>query len=76
MARKLHRAGGGLPGRINEEADRWLHKNLKSEKITGRENAPVGKTLRSKCIGPLTVLGNRLSFVVDVLLNRSTDPGR
>ena len=76
MARKLHRAGGGLPGRINEEADRWLHKNLKSEKITGRENAPVGKTLRSKCIGPLTVLGNRLSFVVGVLLNRSGDPGR
>jgi type II secretory pathway predicted ATPase ExeA len=76
MARKLHRAGGGLPGRINAEADRWLHKHLKSEKITGRETAPVAKTFRSKCIGPLTVLGNRLSLVVGVLLNRSAHPGR
>jgi type II secretory pathway predicted ATPase ExeA len=76
MARKLHRAGGGLPGRINEEADRWLHKKMMNEKLTGRETAPAVKTLRSKCIGPLTVLGNRLSFVVGVLLNRSVDPGR
>ena len=76
IARKLHRAGGGLPGRINEEADRWLRKNLKNDKLTGREVAPVVKTIRSKCIGPLTVLGNRLSFVVGVLLNRSGDPGR
>jgi type II secretory pathway predicted ATPase ExeA len=76
MARKLHRAGGGLPGRINEEADRWLHKKMMNEKLTGRETAPAVKTLRSKCIAPLTVLGNRLSFVVGVLLNRSVDPGR
>jgi DamX protein len=76
MARKLHRAGGGLPGRINEEADRWLHKKLKNEKFPYRETASVVKTLRSKCIGPLTVLGNRLSLVVDVLLNRSVGPGR
>lgn len=76
MARKLHRVGGGLPGRINEEADRWLHKKLKNEKFPCRETASVVKTLRSKCIGPLTVLGNRLSLVVGVLLNRSVGPGR
>jgi len=76
MARKLHRAGGGLPGRINEEADRWLHKKMMYEKLTGRETAPVVKLCRSKCIGPLSMLGNRLSFVVGVLLNRSVDPGR
>jgi type II secretory pathway predicted ATPase ExeA len=71
LARKLHRASGGLPGRINEEADCWLHKKLKNEKFTRRETAPVIKTLRSKCIRPLTLLGNRLSFVVGVLLHRS-----
>jgi hypothetical protein len=76
MARKLHRAGGGLPGRINEEADRWLDKNMMHEKLTGRKTAPVVKICRSKCTGPLSMLGNRLSFVVGVLLNRSVDPGR
>jgi hypothetical protein len=76
LAKKLHRVGGGLPGRINEEADRWLHKKLKNEKFPYRETASVVKTLRSKCIGPLTVLGNRLSLAVDVLLNRSVGPGR
>jgi hypothetical protein len=76
IARKLHRAGGGLPGRINEEADRWLHKKMMHGKPTDPKTAPVVKTRRSKCIGPLTVLGNRLSFVVGALLNRSVDPGR
>ena len=76
MARKLHRAGGGLPGRINEEADRWLHKKMMYEKLTDRETAPVVKLCRSRWIGPLSMLGNRLSFVVGVLLNRSVDPGR
>jgi hypothetical protein len=75
MARKLHRAGGGLPGRINEEADRWLHKKMMYAKLTGGEAAPVVKIWRNKCIGPLSMLGNRLSFVVGVLLNRSVDPG-
>lgn len=76
LARKLHRAGGGLPGRINEEADRWLHKKLKNVKFNGRETAPVVNTLRSTCMGPLTALGNRLSSVVGVLLNRSIGIGR
>lgn len=76
LARKLHRAGGGLPGRINEEADRWLCKKLKNVKFAGRENAPVVNTLRSTCMGPLTALGNRLSSVVGVLLNRSIGIGR
>lgn len=76
MAKKLHRAGGGLPGRINIEADRWLHKKLKNEKFTGREPAVVVKTLRSRCSRPLTALGNRLSLVVGVLLNRSIGIGR
>ena len=76
MARKLHRAGGGLPGRINDEADRWLHQKMMYAKPTGPETAPVVQTRRSKCIGPLTVLGNRLSFVVGDLLNRLVDPGR
>ncbi|MGB7920132.1 MAG: hypothetical protein WCF40_08730 [Desulfobacterales bacterium] len=76
LARKLHRAGGGLPGRINEEADRWLGKKLKNLKFTGLKTAPAVNTLRSTCMGPLTALGNRLSSVVGVLLNRSIDIGR
>ena len=76
LARKLHRAGGGLPGRINEEADRWLCKKLKNEKFAGRKTAPVVKTLRSTYIRQLIALGNRLSSVVGVLLNRSIGIGR
>jgi len=75
-ARKLHRAGSGLPGRINKEADRWLHQNMTYAKPAGPETAPVVKTRRRKYVGPLTALGNRLSGVVGVLLNRSVDPGR
>jgi general secretion pathway protein A len=75
-ARKLHRAGGGLPGRINIEADRCLQNKLKKENVIWRETVPVVKTLRSKCIRPLTTLGSRLSSAVGVLLNRSRGIGR
>lgn len=71
VAKKIHRSTGGLPGRINSEAEIWLQKNAKKTSYFSPGDKPSRVDRLRRLLSDVTSAGERLVAVTRLQPYRS-----